>query len=228
MRLSIKWFNHKKIKPVSSTDLGIQAGAVMPQGVAQRAITSQRGYTALELMVIIGILALLAGAVAMFVSTDSSKGLRLYTDMKTISDSTKVAAQDLGGVPSNLTVLWRQSSATSAGMFNGITATNTWRGPYVDALNVDSSNNVLMRAVADQINVAIAREAANAATNGGNYTWVYYLRASNVPNPIIAEAMKKCSGVDTGVDFRTSICRATPGTGATEVGTFDVKVLDSR
>ena len=114
-------------------------------------------------------------------------------------------------------------------MFNGIAATASWNGPYLERQPTDAANLVTEADVADAATVSIAREAASAA-NGGNYTWVYYLRATNIPNPIITEFIKKCAGTDVvaNATFANGKCRSTPGTGATEFGTVDIKIADSR
>jgi prepilin-type N-terminal cleavage/methylation domain-containing protein len=194
---------------------------------------SQSGFSLVEISVALAVLAIIGAAIYTEFSTDSTKGQRLFTDMKTIADASNIAASDMGAIPSNLTVLWTQANATAANMFDAVTATNSWHGPYVRPQQVDTSSppNVLIKAVNDALSINISREAASAA-NGGNYNWIYYLRASSVPNSIIAEAMKKCTGVDiqtsTAPTFANSLCRATLGTGASASGTFDMRIADSR
>lgn len=189
----------------------------------------QRGFSLIEIMAGIAIMAIMSLILMSSFSGDSSKAVRLLGDMTTLSDSLNRAKMDLGGVPSRLSVLWNRADATTGNMFNGIAATNSWSGPYIERQPVDASNNITVSAVADASTISINREAASAA-NGGNYTWVYFLRASNVPNPIITEFIKKCANTDVvaNATFANGKCRATPGTGATEFGTVDVKITDSR
>ncbi|MBD8051081.1 prepilin-type N-terminal cleavage/methylation domain-containing protein [Limnohabitans radicicola] len=189
----------------------------------------QRGMTLIEIMVVIAVLGILAGVFMANYSGDKSKATRLLTNMKTLSDATNRAKMDMGGIPNRLSVLWNRTDATAGNMFNGIAATTSWSGPYMERQPVDASNNIQEQAISDATTITIAREAASA-TNGGNFTWVYYLRATNVPNAIITEYIKSCANTDVvaNATFANGKCRATPGTGATEVGTVDFKIADSR
>jgi prepilin-type N-terminal cleavage/methylation domain-containing protein len=221
---------------------GASEGAILSTSLAQahtdaghslplrRRLKGQEGFSLLEVSIALGVIAIMGAVLINQFSSNSTKGQRLYSDMNTLTFATVLGSGDMGGVPSNLSVLWTQANAIPANMFNGITATNSWHGPYVLPQIVDASNNVLDKAVDDGVAINISREAASAS-NGGNYNWVYYLRASTVPNEIISEAMKKCTGVNiltsTAPTFANSNCRASLGTGSTGTGTFDVKISDS-
>lgn len=189
----------------------------------------QRGFSLIEIMAGIAIVAIMSMILMGAFSGNTSKAVRLLSDMNTIANSTKRAQMELGGIPSRLSVLWNRTDATATNMFNGIAATNSWNGPYLERQPTNTSNNITEFDVADAATIAIAREAASAA-NGGNYTWVYYLRANNIPNAIIVEFIKKCAAVDVvaNATFANGKCRAALGTGATEFGTVDIKVADSR
>jgi len=195
----------------------------------RRSRSKQGGFTMIELMVVLVVIGLLAALIAPQFSGDSSKATKLLADMTTVKDSVNRAKVEIGGVPNRLSVLWNRTDATASNMFNGIAATNTWNGPYIERQPTDGSNNISILSVADAATISVNREAASAA-NGGNYTWVYYLRANNIPNPIITEFIKKCSGTDVvaNASFVNGSCRATPGSGATEFGTVDIKISDSR
>jgi len=189
----------------------------------------QRGMTLIEIMVVIAVLGMLAGVFMSQYSGDKSKATRLLTNMKVVADATNRAKMDIGGIPSRVSVLWSRTDATAGNMFNGVAGTTSWSGPYMERQPVDASNNIEERAIGDATTISIAREAASA-TNGGNFTWVYYLRAANVPNAVIAEFIKTCANTETiaNATFANGQCRATPGTGATEVGSVDFKIADSR
>ncbi len=192
-------------------------------------IKKQRGMTLIELMVVVGIIGVIAAIFAGTADTSNSKATRLYSDMTTIKNASLRAKMDMGAIPSNLTALWTRTNATSANMFGGTNGTTSWSGPYMEQQTVNSSNAVIDSAVSDAVTITINREAAAAATNGGNYSWVYYLRASNVPNAIIRKALKQCAGSEdaTATTFLNASCRATLGTGSSEFGTVDLRVDDS-
>lgn len=192
-------------------------------------LKNQRGFSLIEIMIAVGVLGVLAAFMMSKMDTSSSKATRLYNDMMTTKSALVRAKMDMGAIPSNLTALWNRSNATGVNMFGGLGSTTSWNGPYMEPQPVDSSNAIRDSAVSDSVIFNITREAAAASTNGGNYTWVYYLRAYNVPNAVIYKVLKQCAGSEDAstVSFVTAPCRATPGTGGTEFGSVDIRVDDS-
>jgi prepilin-type N-terminal cleavage/methylation domain-containing protein len=189
----------------------------------------QRGFTLPEILIGIAIVALFATLIVSTFSGDSSKGAKLLSDMTTLRDALNRAKTDMGGIPNRFSVLWTRTDAIAANMFNGVLATDSWSGPYIEREPTDINNNIVANSITDSTTMSIFREPANAA-NGGNFNWVYFIRATNIPNPIVTEALKKCTGsTDAGATtFANGICRAALGAGQIETGTFDVKVADSR
>lgn len=189
----------------------------------------QRGMSMIELMVVVAILGILAAFAMAKMDTSSSKATRLFNDMSTTKGALLRAKMDMGAFPTNLTALWVKANASAANMYGGLNGTTSWNGAYMESQPVDSSNAIKSVSIADTATFNISREAAAAATNGGNYTWVYFLRANNVPNPIIYKFLKQCAGSEdaTAVTFVNAPCRATLGTGSTEYGTVDLRVDDS-
>lgn len=194
-----------------------------------RRIQKQLGMTMIELMVVVAILGILAAFVMSKMDTSTSKATRLFNDMNTTKGALLRAKTDMGAIPSNLTVLWIKANATGANMFGGLNGTVSWNGGYMEPQPVDSVSAIKSVAIADAATINIAREAAAATTNGGNYTWVYFLRANNVPNSIIYKFLKQCSGSEDAatVSFVNAPCRAVPGTGSSEFGTVDLRVDDT-
>jgi prepilin-type N-terminal cleavage/methylation domain-containing protein len=189
----------------------------------------ERGMTMIELMVVVAILGILAAFAMSKMDTSTSKATRLYNDMSTTKGALLRAKMDMGAFPTNLTALWIKANASAANMYGGMNGTVSWNGAYMEPQPVDSSNAIKSVAIADTTIFNITRDAAAAATNGGNYTWVYYLRATNVPNTIIYKFLKQCAGSEdaTTVTFVNAPCRAMPGTGSTEYGTVDLRVDDT-
>jgi prepilin-type N-terminal cleavage/methylation domain-containing protein len=182
----------------------------------------QKGFTLIELLVGVTILAIIAIGISSVVSTDSTKGTKVIENANNIKSALLRMKADTGTFPSNLSALWTRANATATNMYSGQDQQNAWGGPYLGSQNVDTNNAILFPTIADGVNVQIAREA------GINFARLYYVRTSNVPNAIILEALKKCNGTpDTTRTFANSNCRAAPGTGTTEVGTFDMKVEET-
>lgn len=194
----------------------------------------QGGFTMAEMIAVLVVIAVMTTVALRLFSGEGTRATRLLVDMKTFSDGISRIKLDTGSIPRRMDVLWDQSQATGANMFGGAGGQNGWNGPYVERMPVDATNAqrpIQLNAIADGVLVTIEREAASAA-NGGQYTWVYYMRAANVPNAIITAYMQKCTNLDEAgalaSTFLNSSCRATPGTGANEFGTVDFKVTDSR
>ena len=194
-------------------------------GLSKRGSTAhkkQGGFTLIELLVGVVIIAILTVVVASNVSTDGTKATKVLENATSIKSAILRGKADMGTMPNNLTVLWTRASATAANMYSGQDSTNSWNGPYLASQNVDANNRILFPTISDGVIVAIDREA------GINMARMYFLRTSNLPNPVIIEAMKKCNGTpDVTRTFANSNCRAAPGTGTTEVGTFDVKIEET-
>lgn len=187
-----------------------------------------------EVMAVLVVIGIMSTVALSLFSGESTKATRLLSDLKTYGDAVSRVKLDSGSIPRRMDVLWDRDQAIAANMFGGVGGQNGWNGPYVERMPVDTTNAqrpIQLNAVADGVRVTIEREAASA-TNGGQYSWVYFMRASNVPNPIITAFMQKCTnlGEDQALasTFLNSNCRATPGTGASEFGTVDWKVTDSR
>lgn len=216
----------------------IRSTAIEPPQMDQMALIprnkKQGGFTMAEVMAVLVVIGIMSTVALSLFSGESTKATRLLSDLKTYGDAISRVKLDSGSIPRRMDVLWDRDQAIPANMFGGVGGQNGWNGPYVERMPVDATNAqrpIQMNAVADGVRVTIEREAASAA-NGGQYSWVYFMRAANVPNAVITAYMQKCTslGEDQALasTFLNSNCRATPGTGATEFGTVDWKVTDSR
>jgi Tfp pilus assembly protein PilE len=199
-------------------------------GIPSALRIQQGGFDLFSLLIGVVILGILGAIVLGQYSGDSSKAVSLFTSMANTADSLNRMKADTGSYPTRLAVLWNRTQATAANSYSGLAGTNSWGGPYLEAQAVDATSGaMLLGAIGDGVQVTIAREA------GGNLGFYYYLRASNITNAIISEALKKCNGSDaTTATFAAGKCRATPGAAATEnspgseIGTFDLKIAESR
>jgi type II secretory pathway pseudopilin PulG len=198
--------------------------------VARIGASASRGAaTLLELMIVLAVIVLISTTLVLTFSGDSSKASKLMADMMTLRDALSRAKADLGGVPKKVDVLWSRDASTAANMYSGVTAVNAWNGPYIDRMEADASGKLTMPSITDGATVAILQEA-KSADNGANHAFVYYVSSSGVPDSIVSEAFKKCTGSDLssitepGKHFLKSPCRVSGTAGSLR---FEVRVSDS-
>ena len=183
----------------------------------------QAGFSIVEILVIIAVMALMASVYMMSTNTDSSKATALLSSMTTASDSLEHMKMDTGCYPTDPQALWTKSAATSSGMWCGVDATTLWDGPYIKPIPYDSTNEAMQAAnVAPSVEITFTRET------GGSNGYYYYLHAENVPSGIVEDALLKCNGAKTVVStFTDTKCRGSTSTSSTASGTFDLLVEDA-
>lgn len=187
---------------------------------------SQRGFTLLEVMIVVALIGILIGGIAQMVKTDRTTATSMLTSMSGLSSAMQRAKANMGCYPKVPGALWDSTLPTATNMYCGLAGLVTWAGPYLEKQPVDSTGAQLQTPkYGDSSYITINREA----TPAGGLGWYYYLRANNIQNAVISEALQVCNGkTDSSVTFSTAKCRATPGTGGVEIGTFDVLVEESR
>jgi type II secretory pathway pseudopilin PulG len=197
--------------------------------VSLKRLKVQDGGPIVETMVVIVGLVILATSLLIQLDLDRSRAVRLLLDMNIVKEALTRAKLDMGAIPSNLTALWVRSNATSTNMYDGFDGATSWNGPYMKQQPVDASNAIKNVAISDAVTITLNREATYVPTNVDDNTWIYYLRANNVPNAVIKKALKLCTGSEDAsiVNFVDVPCRATLGTDTTEYGTIDLRVDDS-
>jgi prepilin-type N-terminal cleavage/methylation domain-containing protein len=205
-------------------------GSVATAASGRSASVIQRGFSLIEMVVVLSIIAVLASLISTQFSGDSSKATKLLSDMTNIKNGLNRAKFDMGGIPNRLDSLWDQSEVEAADMFSGVAGTTTWAGPYVERLP-HTAGVLNFNSLADGVTVAVGREVSNATVNGGAYNpgSVYILTASGVPRGIASEFMRKCTGNDSTVTnangLATSNCRVAT---TDEISTVTMRVADSR
>lgn len=187
---------------------------------------SQRGFSTTELMIYIAIVGIMLGAIFSTLSTDKSRATSMATTMSNMASAMQRAKADMGCYPKVPGALWDPTAPTATNMYCGLAGLVTWAGPYINKAPVDSTGAQLqIPTIGDSAYVTINREA----TPAGGLGWYYYLRANNIPNTVISNALQVCNGkTDSTVTFSNAKCRGTPGTGGTEIGTFDMIIEESR
>lgn len=201
-------------------------GAVKAKHSPVATSRSQRGYSTTELMIYIAIVGIMLGAIFPTLSTDKSRATSMATTMSNMASAMQRAKADMGCYPKVPGALWDPTQPTATNMYCGLAGLVTWAGPYINKAPVDSTGAQLqIPTIGDSAYVTINREA----TPAGGLGWYYYLRANNIPNTVISNALQVCNGkTDSTVTFSNAKCRGTPGTGGTEIGTFDMIIEESR
>lgn len=166
-----------------------------------KAPAAQSGFTLAEVLVVLVVLALLAGVGISIFSGDRSKATVLYTTMTEASSAMSRLKADVSCYPAQTgTLMSKGAGFTEAGdMLCGIDVSNQWRGPYVKPFELDGSNNILINNIVPNATLSIEQNDVDTNGNGSTREWV--IRANGVPEDIIAEAVKQCNGNEvTDVD----------------------------
>jgi len=192
----------------------------------RRSLKAQRGLSVTELMIYIAIVGIMLGSIFSMLSTDKSRATSLNTTMSNMASSMQRAKADMGCYPKVPGALWDGTQPTATNMYCGLPGLVTWSGPYLNKAPVDSTGaQMQVPTIGDSAYVTINREA----TPAGGLGWYYYLRANNIPNEVIQNALQVCNGkMDATVTFSNAKCRGALGTGGTATGTFDLLVEESR
>lgn len=163
----------------------------------------QKGFTLIELIIVLVILGLLAGVVTSQFNPDSAKAKVLLTNSKQITDSLLRLKADIGCFPKELQGLFRNdtnSSVTSTPeAFFCATAQqkNQWKGPYSSALpqGVNTAGAVVQNTLSMDSAAAGANMEIFHTLDSSKYHF-WYLRIMNLPDSIAQEYMTACLGFD--------------------------------
>lgn len=193
-----------------------------------RKITSNRqaGFTLIELLVGLALLTLLALAVSGAFDGSRSRAQSMIANMTEVSNGNVRVKNDTGCYVNRPSALYNQTDATTSNFnYCGRDFTSTWNGPYVSRFSVDADGKAKLDKIGAQVVVSFERENGGFGGTGKRY----FVRAANVPNDIIKQAMLACNDSDNmGATFDNNRCRGELGNGATEVGTFDMLYDETR
>jgi prepilin-type N-terminal cleavage/methylation domain-containing protein len=168
-------------------------------------LAAQQGFTALEMMVVIAILGILAAVVIPKISLSKSKGELLYSTMVDYGKALSNFKNDTACYPTKLAALYDQTQADQS--FCGIDLRQTWREPYIKKTTFDGSGNISITNIVTGATVTILQQPSATGT-----AWI--LRATGIPNDILSQALAACNGAKGQV----GMCTSTPGAAT---GTLD-------
>jgi prepilin-type N-terminal cleavage/methylation domain-containing protein len=183
------------------------------------------GFTLVELAIVITILALLG--VGIYVFTDvggRGKTVALLNVMQQSGAAMQRMKADTGCHGQRIAGLWSNAQNTAANTFCGIAiADGAWRGPYLKPFSVDGATGAgIVDSVVSGGRLTLQREAGGIGQR-------YFVRASNIPNDLIAQFLQECNGsLSATTTFDTNKCRGALGTGSTGVGTADYLYDETR
>jgi prepilin-type N-terminal cleavage/methylation domain-containing protein len=167
---------------------------------------SERGFTLLEIMIVIVLLGVLAAVLIPKINLSKSKGSLLVTAMQDYGKALMNFKNDTSCYPTKLAALYDKTQADQS--FCGIDLRDTWREPYIQKATFDSSGNIMIGQIVTSAFISILQ-----TPNATGTAWV--LRANGIPKDILDEAVKSCNGTNSQVGR----CTSAPG-GAT--GTLDM------
>lgn len=179
----------------------------------------QRGFSLVELAIAIAIIAVLGALIGRM--TDSGgrgKAVTLWQTEIQRGEALLRLKTDTGCQIKNLAGLFdnSQNSASSTYCGSAISA-GSWKGPYMQPFPVDGNNAAL-----DDNIISGVTSDINRTTGGIGY--IYFIRAHNVPNNLITQALQECNGsAAASATLTTAKCAGTLGTAPAEIGTFDVR-----
>ena len=164
----------------------------------------QAGFTLLEMVIAISILAIMLSAVVFSYDGSKSRAQVLITAMEEYASALERIKTDTSCYPRSLTALFdRSKSASAAASYCGADLSKQWNGPYVkpvstrpqaDVPNADG-DALLLGQLSPDLTLRIAR-ASSTYTGSTQATWKWFIVASGVPEEIVTQAVIVCNGTD--------------------------------
>jgi prepilin-type N-terminal cleavage/methylation domain-containing protein len=171
---------------------------------------SERGFSALELIVAIIVIGILAAASVFAFNSDNAKATTLYSVSQDYAGALTRAKTELGCYPNKMAALFDRTQANTS--FCGADLTATWNGRYAAQAPVDAAGNILLNNIAPGAVVTLVNVVDAAGTH-------WQVQVTNVPNGVLTRAVTLCnSGAPPGPGQK---CVGAAGAGGS--GTFSLE-----
>lgn len=150
----------------------------------------QSGFTLLEMLVVIGLAALIAGIAAyFFFESDGVKGQALYTEVAQVKKAQDRAKFDANCFPLLMEALVDKTKGTTSTC--GVDVSSALKSPYLASANFDAASALKMPDVSTTSVMTVTSATASGKTD-------YFLSVSDVPDKIGQSFVTTCNRGATG------------------------------
>ena len=169
----------------------------------------QRGFSLIEMVVVLSIIAVLAVLVTTQFSGDSAKATKLLSDSESIKKATLRFKMDTGYYPCGLNSLFSKNNFDIPLEFRSCSFSggSAWAGPYLEK-GVNSG--------LDGVQILVTRYQRGWGHAPESLGFPYIVSIAGVPEGVAKEFVKKCTGNELLVqNFSNGKCYAYPLSGNT-------------
>jgi prepilin-type N-terminal cleavage/methylation domain-containing protein len=174
-----------------------------------------KGFTLVELMVVMVVIGILGAVAIGFTNTDSSRGKGLYNHMVSNGEALLRIKNDVGCNVNEFRPLFDRAEATAENSSCGINIGTRWQGPYTKPLPVNGDGNLLADRFASEVVISIVQDGTR-----------FLLEAAGVPTGVARNALAECNSADVAAepptDFTGNARCISPNFNA-ENGTNDIR-----
>lgn len=183
----------------------------------------QKGFTLIEMVIAIGILAMMAAIAVFSYNGDKSRAGLLVGLLDGYANAEKMLKSNTSCYSKSLSGLNNPTDANPS--WCGADLTKQWAGPYATPFDVDASLFVKASALSPDMiltTVRVPSTFGGSSSTIPSYKW--YIAAINVPDGILTEAMTTCNGAadanagTTGSASNRKCLDATAGVTGAEYG----------
>ena len=170
-------------------------------------IRTMGGFSAIELIIVLAILAVLGGVYVFSYDPSNSKAAALLNLSQEYANAMKRAKTDMSCYPGRMAALFDQSQANVSPCGDLRTQ---WKGRYAELAPANAAGDIVLNNIGTGATLSIVSTADATGTH-------WFIRSTGVPNDIIARAQNSCNG---GAGL-TGKCTSTAGGAGT--GQFDLE-----